>query len=60
MAKIMVETITMQEPTGRSKKRDAKNPATVDAIPTRGDATTTFRMFSENCRTVEAGLNMRA
>ena len=44
----------------QSKNKETKSPETVVVIPTRGEAITTFRMFSENCRTVEAGLKSRA
>jgi len=60
MAKTMVETITMQEPTGKSKNKETISPETVAAIPIIGEAIIIFRMFSENWRAVEAGLKRRA
>ena len=52
--------MTMQEPTGKSKNSETNSPETVVAIPARGDAIITFLMFSENWRTVEAGLKSKA
>ena len=52
--------MTIHEPTGKSKNRETNSPETVVAIPISGEAITTFLMFSENCKTVEAGLKIRA
>ena len=60
MAKTMVETITMQEPTGKSRAKETRRPAVVVAIPINGEATTIARMSSRNWRAVEAGLKRRA
>ena len=56
----MVETITMQEPTGKSKNKETTSPETVATIPIIGEAIIIFRMFSENWKAVEAGLKRRA
>lgn len=60
MMKTLVDTKTIQEPTGKSRNKETRRPDTFVVVPIMGEAITIFLMSSKNWRAEEAGLKSRA